>query len=165
MFLRPMRPVPKWFGRTKKRAVTFRAWSLPCSSSKACCRSFSSILLKDTPVEDRQLTALDRVDALQMHTSPVTFKPFENLRKKLGPLRCLLGVCVQLLGLLALQGCQVLLQGLQEAAGGLEQARQGNRGIDSHLQKFLLCGKVSSPHTHAVSWSHRKVTECIRLQE
>lgn len=46
-------------------AVTFRAWSLACSSSRACCFSFSSILLKEMPVEDRELTALDRVDALQ----------------------------------------------------------------------------------------------------
>lgn len=53
------------FGGINKQAVTFRAWSLACSSSRACCFSFSSILLKEMPVEDRELTALDRVDALQ----------------------------------------------------------------------------------------------------
>lgn len=65
MLLRPMRPLPKWFGGINKGAVTLRAWSLACSSSRACCFSFSSILLKEMPVEDRELTALDRVDALQ----------------------------------------------------------------------------------------------------
>lgn len=65
VFVQPMHPLPKRFGGIKKGAVTLRAWSLACSSSKACCFSFSSILLKEMPVEDRELTALDRVDALQ----------------------------------------------------------------------------------------------------
>lgn len=83
VFLRPVHPVPKWFGGMNKRAVTLRAWSLACSSSKACCFSFSSILLKDMPVEDRELTALDRVDALQRarHMPPVSYRPLENPRK------------------------------------------------------------------------------------
>lgn len=46
-------------------AFTFRACSLACSSSRACCLSFSSMRLKDMPVEERDDTALDRVDALQ----------------------------------------------------------------------------------------------------
>lgn len=66
VLLRPVHPVPKWFRGINKQAVTFRAWSLACSSSRACCFSFSSILLKEMPVEDRELTALDRVDALQV---------------------------------------------------------------------------------------------------
>lgn len=47
------------------KCVTLRACSLACSSSRACCFSFSSMRLKDMPVEDRDETALDRVDALQ----------------------------------------------------------------------------------------------------
>jgi len=44
---------------------TFRACSRACSSSSACCFSFSSMRLKDMPVVARVETALDRVDALQ----------------------------------------------------------------------------------------------------
>lgn len=48
-----------------KKNLTLRACSLACSSSKACCFSFSSMRLKDMPVEEREETALDKVDALQ----------------------------------------------------------------------------------------------------
>lgn len=47
------------------KSVTLRACSLACSSSRACCFSFSSMRLKDMPVLEREETALDRVDALQ----------------------------------------------------------------------------------------------------
>lgn len=71
------RRVPKRLGGIDNGAVTLRAWSRACSSSKACCLSFSSILLKEMPVEDRELTALDRVDALQgaRHRPPVSSGP------------------------------------------------------------------------------------------
>lgn len=52
----------------KKESVTLRACSLACSSSSACCFSFSSIRLNDIPVEEREETALDRVDALRDNT-------------------------------------------------------------------------------------------------
>lgn len=76
----------KSFCRINKRAVTLRAWSLACSSSKASCFSFSSILLKDMPVEDRELTALDRVDALQRRTHKFPFRSqfLGESRKALG---------------------------------------------------------------------------------
>lgn len=81
-----MRPVPEWFGGINNGGVTFRAWSLACSSSRACCFSFSSIRLKDMPVEDSELTALDRVDALQGATRvpPVSFQTVPEAETNLG---------------------------------------------------------------------------------
>lgn len=52
-------------GDLSKKTVTLRACSLACSSSSACCFSFSSMRLNDIPVEEREETALDRVDALR----------------------------------------------------------------------------------------------------
>lgn len=56
-------PETIWPKRIK--CVTLSACNLACSSSKACCFSFSSMRLKDMPVEERDETAFDRVDALQ----------------------------------------------------------------------------------------------------
>lgn len=116
IFAGPALSLIPWFRREK--FGTLSACSLACSSSKACCFSFSSMRLKDMPVEEREDTALDKVEALQ-HTRPNLNIPYWFFSSSHLAVKYLPGVCIQLLSLFALKRGQVLLQSLQEAAGGL----------------------------------------------